>query len=211
MRIAHGARGRREHLQGRAERAGRHAAEAVEGSARGSKPLDGIREPAQPLAKRRGLLDVARVARVAGALGSAHLAQHQSENAREDALGCAEQRRRHRRQQVSCRREAAVALAEAAARPRALVAAVAAPTVGLSRDVEGNIVPHVVAALEARLADDARLVADLARLALPDYVALGECRDAHALRRGGRELAKRLLYRAIVALEIDGLREQQPI
>ena len=71
--------------------------------------------------------------------------------------------------------------------------------------------PRVVAALEARLTDDARLVADLARLALPDYVALREGRDAHALRRGGRELAKRLLYRVIAALEIDGLREQQPI
>jgi hypothetical protein len=151
------------------------------------------------------------VARVAGELGSAHLAQQQIEDAREDALGSAEQRRRHRRQQVSRRREAAVALAEAATRPCALVAAVAAPTVGLSRDIEGNIVPRVVAALEARLTDDARLVADLARLALPDYVALREGRDAHALRRGGRELAKRLLYRVIAALEIDGLREQQPI
>ena len=44
----------------------------------------------------------------------------------------------------------------------------------------------VVAPLEARLADDAGVVAHLARLALPDHVSKREGAHAHALRRRSR-------------------------
>ena len=78
-------------------------------------------------------------------------------------------------------------LAEAGGRPRALVAAVAAAAIGLPRDVERDVVPLVIAALEASLAHDASVITDLACAALPDHIPKGEGAHAHALRRRGCE------------------------
>jgi hypothetical protein len=148
-----------------------------------------------------------------------------AEDLGEEGRGGAEERRRHRAEQLLRRVQLAVAAAEAARRPRAVVAAVAAAAVGLPRDVEADVVAVVVAVLEARLADDAGVVAHLARLALPDDVAVRERLRAHALRRARRELLERrrraartqqlanLVVRHAVGLgtHVQVAREQQPV
>ena len=199
---------------GLAEQRRRHAAEAVEGLARDADPRDGARHALEQPRPRDRLARRQLEQRVQPA-----------EDLGEEGRGGAEERRRHRAEQLLRRVQLAVAAAEAARRPRAVVAAVAAAAVGLPRDVEADVVAVVVAVLEARLADDAGVVAHLARLALPDDVAVRERLRAHALRRARRELLERrrraartqqlanLVVRHAVGLgtHVQVAREQQPV
>ena len=116
------------------------------------------------------------------AKGSEDATRKLCEDGREECRRRRAQWWRHCLQLVaSC--EATVTVAEACGRPRALVAAVAAAAVGHARDVKGDVVALVVPVLEATLAHDTCLVADLARPTLPDDITERKGSSAHALRR----------------------------